>query len=58
MDNSYIREQNIRMSKKTPQNTPLYSKYSGPELIKYAYEEFRNVYKNKVKYPLKLEERG
>ena len=28
---------------------PLYSKYSGPELIKYAYEEFRNVYKNKVK---------
>ena len=60
MNNRYTREQN--KPKKTPQTTqpnvkpgnvtqrvPLYSKYSGPELIKYAYEEFRNVYKNKVK---------
>jgi hypothetical protein len=29
--------------------TKLYEKYNGPELISYAFEEFKNIYKNKVK---------
>ena len=30
-------------------DSKIYQKYTGPELIDFAYKEFQNIYKNKVK---------
>ena len=40
---------NEQLEKPQLKKTSLYEKYSGPDLIKFAYEEFKNIYKNKVK---------
>ena len=42
-------QERMEPEKPIQEKKSLYEKYSGPELINYAYEEFKNVYKNKVK---------